>query len=370
MTYDALAHGARIRSRGAAAIFFAGRRRRVRILAVALAGLLIALAVLSLGVGAISIPPRRVLEVLGAAISGDAGPVSSRDGLVIMSIRLPRLLLALLIGSALAVAGALMQGLFRNPLADPGLVGVSSGAALAAGATIVFGERYAAALGGLPFAALPVGAFLGALAATLALYAIATREGRTSIATMLLAGVALAALSGAFMGMLAFASDDRQLRDLTFWTLGSLGGASWTKVAAVAPFVAVMLAATPLLARGLNALLLGEAEAFHLGLAVQRIKAAAILVTAVGVGAAVAAAGVIGFVGIVVPHALRLMVGPDHRALLPMSAALGAALLVGADTLARTIAAPAELPIGVLTAAIGAPFFMWLLLRRDRAFDP
>ncbi|MBN9063135.1 MAG: iron ABC transporter permease [Rhizobiales bacterium] len=370
MTSDALPAGAHLHHSDGAATFFAQRRRRVRIVAVVSIGLLIALAVVSLGAGAISIPPRRVLDVLIAYMSGDAGVWSTRDGLVIMSIRLPRLFLGMMIGAALAVAGALMQGLFRNPLADPGLVGVSSGAALAAGATIVLGDRYAAAtIGKLPFLILPLGAFFGALIATLVLYLIATREGRTSVATMLLAGVALAALAGACMGMLSFMSDDRQLRDLTFWTLGSLGGASWTKVATIAPLVLAMLAATPLLARGLNALLLGEAEAFHLGLPVQRIKAAAILVTAVGVGAAVAAAGVIGFVGIVIPHILRLIIGPDHRALLPLSAILGAALLIGADSLARTIVAPAELPIGILTAAIGAPFFMWLLLRRDRVFE-
>jgi iron complex transport system permease protein len=165
------------------------------------------------------------------------------------------------------------------------------------------------------------------------------------------------------MGILAYASDDRQLRDLTFWLLGSLGGATWSKVLAIAPLVVAALATVPALARGLNALSLGEAEAFYLGFRVERLKRATILLVAAAVGAAVATAGPIGFVGIIVPHALRLTIGPDHRLLLPGAALLGGALLVGADTLARTLVAPAELPIGVVTACIGAPFFLAQVLR-------
>jgi iron complex transport system permease protein len=285
---------------------------------------------------------------------------------VVLNIRLPRTLLVLLVGAALALSGAIMQGLFRNPLADPGLVGVSAGAALAAGATIVLGDLYLAPfIGKLPFALLPFGAFVGGLVSTLLLYGIATRQGRTSIATMLLAGVALGALAGSLSGFLAYLSDDRQLRDLTFWSLGSFSGASWGKVMVVAPIILPLLVTAPFLARGLNGLALGEAEAFHLGLSVQRIKAAAILLVALAVGASVAAAGVIGFVGIVVPHLVRLMLGANHRVLLPLSAMGGAILLLGADILARTLVAPAELPIGILTAALGAPFFLWLLLRRN-----
>jgi iron complex transport system permease protein len=349
---------------------FAARARRVRLFSVGAALALVTVSIVSLGSGAIRISPRGVVDILLSWAGGDLSAVNPRDALVVINIRLPRLLLGMLIGAGLAVSGALMQGLFRNPLADPGLVGVSSGAALFAGLTIVFGDRMLGEfIGNLPFAALPAGAFVGALLSTLTLYVIATREGRTSIATMLLAGVAMGALAGAVMGLLAFVSDDRQLRDLTFWSLGSLGGATWTKVFTVAPIIALVLAATSFLARGLNALLLGEAEAFHLGVAVQRVKAAAIVLTALAVGASVAAAGAIGFVGIVIPHVLRLAVGPDHRALLPLAAALGATLLIGADILARTLVIPAELPIGILTAAVGAPFFLWLLLKRDRSLD-
>jgi iron complex transport system permease protein len=233
----------------------------------------------------------------------------------------------------------------------------------------VLGDLYLAPLiGKPPFALLPIGAFAGGLISTLLLYAIATRHGRTSIATMLLAGIALGALAGALSGFLAYLSDDRQLRDLTFWSLGSLGGASWVKVMAVAPILLPLLVAAPFLARGLNGLALGEAEAFHLGLSVQRIKAAAIILVALAVGASVAVAGMIGFVGIVVPHLVRLMLGSSHKILLPASALGGAILLLAADVLARTIVSPAELPIGIITAAIGAPFFLWLLLRRQGGF--
>ncbi|HEY5796738.1 MAG TPA: iron chelate uptake ABC transporter family permease subunit [Bosea sp. (in: a-proteobacteria)] len=328
------------------------------------------LTLIAIGQGAIAIPPGRVAEILWARLTGDTALLEGRDVLVVMNIRLPRVLLGLLVGAGLAVSGALMQGLFRNPLADPGLVGVSAGAGLAAAATIVLGDRFlTGTLMKLPFAALPFGAFCGGLISTLVLYLIATREGRTSVATMLLAGVALGALAGSMTGLLAFISDDRQLRDLTFWSMGSLGGASWTKLTAIAPIIIPLLLAMPLLARGLNGLMLGEAEAYHLGIPVQRIKALAILLVALAVGASVASAGLVGFVGIVVPHLIRLAVGPDHRLLLPLSALGGAILLVGADIVARLIVAPAELPLGIVTAAIGAPFFLWLLLRRSGPLD-
>lgn len=346
-----------------------GARRRGGPVFAGLAVLVVAVGLLSVGVGAIHIPPSRILDLL---LGGGTDPMLARDALVILNIRLSRTLLGLMVGAGLAVSGALMQGLFRNPLADPALVGVSAGAGLAAAATIVLGDRLVQGLGlpgPLPYAALPVAAFLGGLAATLGLYAVATRSGRTSVATMLLAGIALGALSGAMTGLLVYASDDRQLRDLTFWSLGSLGGASWAKVAATAPAILPVLVAVPFLGRGLNALVLGEAEAFHLGIPVERLKRTAILLVAVAVGASVAAAGVIGFIGLVVPHALRLLIGPEHRRLLPASALLGGALLVLADVAARLVVVPAELPIGIVTALVGAPVFLWLLLARTRAID-
>ncbi len=349
-----------------------GRAMRARraVILVALLTALAVLAVMSIGVGPIAIPAHRVVSLILGQAGDDA--LVPRDALVVLNVRLPRTLLAMAVGAALAVSGAVMQGLFRNPLADPGLIGVSSGAALTAALVIVAGDRFLAApgvAGRVPFAVLPVAAFCGALSFTLILYGIATRTGRTSVATMLLAGVALGALAASGIGFLVYVSDDRQLRDLTFWSLGSLSGATWTKTATVGAAMALALAVVPFLARTLDALVLGEAEAYHLGIPVQRAKLAAIVFASVLVAAAVASCGVIAFVGIVVPHLLRLLAGPRHGFLLPASACLGAVLLVAADTFARTIAAPAELPIGIITAAIGAPFFLWLLLRQTGAVD-
>jgi iron complex transport system permease protein len=317
----------------------------------------------------VPLTPRRVIGIL-LDFTRDGGPDSARDRLIVLDIRLPRVILSACIGAALAASGAIMQGLFRNPLADPALIGVSGGAGLAAAATIVLGDRFAAALGGgSSFLLLPFGAFLGGLLCTLMLHVIATRNGRTSIATMLLAGIALNALAGAATGVLVYLSDDRQLRDLTFWTLGSLSGATWAKAGVAGAVLVMVLAAFPYLARGLNALVLGEAEAFYLGIRVQRVKVVAIVVVALASGSSVAASGVIGFIGIVVPHLLRLLVGSDHRILLPLCLVLGAGLLMGADLFARTIVAPAELPVGVVTAIMGAPFFLWLILHRGRSLE-
>ena len=301
---------------------------------------------------------------------GVSSAFSERDALIIRDIRMPRVAMGALIGAALAVSGAVMQGLFRNPLADPGLIGVSAGAALGAVSMIVLGatvlQPVAALLG---IYALPLTAFVGGLAVTLILYRISTRQGRTSVATMLLAGIALAALANAMLGLLIFIADDRQLRDIAFWNLGSLAGATWLKIAAVGPAIVLSLAAAPFLARGLNGLALGEASARHLGVPVQRLKYIAIMAVAGAAGASVAASGTIGFVGIVVPHLLRLAIGPDNRFLLPAAALGGACLLLLADTVARTIVAPAELPIGIVTALAGTPVFLWILLRRRGVLD-
>ncbi len=296
------------------------------------------------------------------------GVVSMRDHIVLWDIRLPRVLMGCLVGAALAVSGAVLQGLFRNPLADPGIVGVSAGASLGAVTAIVLG-------GLLPWAGLfgpwlvSVASFVGAWGATMVLYRIATRQGRTSVATMLLAGIALAALAMALTGLLVYLADDTQMRDFTFWNMGSLAGASWARLTIAAPLILLPLCLAPLLAQGLNALALGEAAAGHLGLDVQRLKQAAILIVAGATGAAVAFSGGIGFVGIVVPHLMRLLHGPDHRFLLINSALLGAGLLVLADLVSRTIIAPAELPIGIITAFIGGPFFLWILLRQRSIVD-
>jgi iron complex transport system permease protein len=342
------------------------QRRRVAVGTSLLLLIVAILVVVSIGTGAVQISATGVIDTLRGALLGEHGVRESREGLIILNIRLPRTLMGLMVGAALAMSGALMQGLFRNPLADPGIVGVSAGAGLAAATIIVVGDRLFGQMIGSSYTLLPIAAFIGALASTSILYGIATRRGRTSVATMLLAGIALGALSGAATGFLSFISDDRQLRDLTFWALGSLGGATWSKVAALACGMAILVPASAFLARGLNALTLGEAEAFHLGLAVQTVKIAAIVVVAVAVGTSVATSGAIGFVGIVVPHMLRLMIGPDNRLLLPLCGLAGGALLLAADIVARIVVAPAELPIGIITALIGAPYFLWLLLREEQ----
>jgi iron complex transport system permease protein len=262
-----------------------------------------------------------------------------------------------------------MQGLFRNPLADPALIGISPGAAVAVVAVIALSDGPLAPLHTwLGSWTIPIAAMLGGLSATWLLHIMATRRGSTAVGTLLLAGIALAAFSNALTGLLIFVANDRQLRDLTFWSLGSLSGSSWEKLLASLPFFAVSFLALPFLVQPLNALLLGEQEAWYLGIRVERAKRLAMLAVACGVGSAVSVAGVIGFVGVIVPHVVRLACGPDHRSLLPVSALLGGALVVISDVIARSIVAPAELPIGIVTALIGAPFFLWLLLR-DRAAE-
>ena len=332
-----------------------------------LLGLVLTLAVLlSLGTGTAGLPPGRILqalpELLGLPSGSALDPVQS---MVLREIRLPRTLLAILVGGSLAASGAVMQGLFRNPLADPGLLGVSAGAALGAVAVIVLGgSALPRLLSG--WAALPLAAFGGSLAATVLVYRLGRVQGRTEVATMLLAGIAINAIAVAATSALTYLASEQRLRGLVFWSMGSLGSAEWSTLL---PGALVMLAGMvllPLFAPALNALLLGEAEASHLGFEVERIKVFLILLVALVVGAAVSLSGIIGFVGLVVPHLLRLAVGPDHRLLLPASALGGALLLLCADLLARTLIAPAELPIGILTALLGGPFFLWLLLRWRR----
>jgi iron complex transport system permease protein len=301
-----------------------------------------------------------------AAFGGEG--LTPRARVVLLDIRLPRLVMGGAVGAALAVSGVLLQGLFRNPLADPGIVGVGAGAGLGAVLAIVLGGALPAALAArFGLYLVPIAAFLGGWAATLLLYQVATWGGRTQVATMLLAGIALGALAGAVTGVLVYLADDRQLRDLTFWSMGSLAGATWTKLAASLPLIALVLALAPRLGRGRTALALGEAQAFQMGTDVQRVKRMAVFGTAAATGAAVAVSGGIGFLGIVVPHVLRLALGPDHRRLLPHAALLGAVLLVLADLAARTIVAPAELPIGIITALLGAPVFLWILMRQQGA---
>ena len=281
---------------------------------------------------------------------------------IILDIRLPRLILALLVGASLAILGAVMQGLFRNPLADPSLIGVSGGASVGASIVIVAaGGAMLSPLAGLSMVAL--GAFIGGAITTLVVYRVATSSLGTSVTTMLLAGIAIGAIAGAFNSLLSYFSDNQMLRQISVWQMGNLGGANWQKVGIMASVSLIIFSLLPSQARSLNALLLGESEARHLGIDVQRIKRQLIFLTALGVGVSVALAGLIGFVGLIVPHMVRLLIGPDHRALLPASALAGASLLLIADSIARVVVLPAELPTGILTALLGAPFFVALLLK-------
>ena len=316
-------------------------------------------AVAGLGIGAIDIPPGDVLAVLADRLLGiDTGvAVDPQHAEVLWAIRLPRVILAVLVGAALGIAGAALQGIFRNPLADPGVVGASAGAALGASVAIVAGVSFLGAM------TQPVAAFVGALLATMLVYLMSRRGGRTEVVTLLLTGLAIAAVVEAAVGLLTSAASDQELRDLTFWRLGSLGGATWDTVAMAAPFTLPAVAALPFAARPLNVLALGEREAGHLGIATERVRAMVVVLTALGVGAAVAAAGLIAFVGLIVPHLIRVAVGPDHRVVLPASALGGAVLLLLADVISRTVVAPVELPLGVITGLLGGPFFVWLLHR-------
>lgn len=337
---------------------------RPRPLLLAMGVLLLLAFWLSLALGPVSLPLGdtllAALRLMGLPIEGEG---LQQAELILGQIRLPRSLLGLCVGIVLALSGVAMQGLFRNPLADPGLVGVAGGAALGAAIAIVGGSL----IGGLPPALAPyllsICAFSGGLIVTAVVYRFGRRDGQTNVATMLLAGVALTAMSGAGVGLFTYLADDATLRSLTFWNLGSLNGASYPRLW---PLLLVTLGVAiwlPRRASALNALLLGESEARHLGFNVERIKLELVLCTALGVGAAVAAAGLIGFIGLVVPHLMRLLVGPDHRVLLPASLLAGASLLLLADLVARLVLAPAELPIGIVTALIGAPFFLYLLVR-------
>ena len=336
------------------------RRFSARSLITTLAIVLPVVALVSLVTGTVNIA---IIDVLNALLGNET---HQQIGTILFDIRLPRIVMAIFVGAVLASTGAVMQGLFRNPLADPSLIGVSSGASVGATLMIVTAGGFiqSGALVGLSLVA--VGAFVGGFAATLLVYRLATSGIGTSVTTMLLAGIAIAALAGALNSLLSYFSDNDMLRQISLWQMGNLSGASWLKVGIMGSAAMLLLIFFPRDSRALNALLLGESEARHLGIDVQRVKRRLILLTALGVGISVALAGLVGFVGLIIPHMVRLAIGPDHRWLVPASALAGATLLVIADSLARIVVIPAELPTGILTALLGAPFFVALLLQQRR----
>jgi iron complex transport system permease protein len=269
--------------------------------------------------------------------------------------------LAALLGAILATSGAITQGLFRNPLADPSLIGVTAGASLGASIAILLAASWSGAYG---LALISTGAFIGGLSATLVVYRLATSNNNTSVATMLLAGIAITALVSAVSNILEFHSSNELLRRISLWRMGGLEGATAIHVGLAAAVALLLLLTQPLYTQALNAMLLGESQARYLGVDVAAVKARLIVIVAIAVGCSVALGGTIAFIGLVVPHIARLLIGPDHRHLIPLSAWLGASLLVFADTVARVVIAPAELPVGVVTAIIGVPFFISLLRQR------
>lgn len=334
--------------------------RRGIVLAVLGAGL-IGAVLASLAVGQVRISPAAALGILLDHLGIDSGlEFSSRQDAVLWSIRLPRVVLGALVGAALGIAGAAYQGIFRNPLADPQLIGVSSGAALGSALGILtFGWLIGTLAGQL-------GGFLGGLAAGAAVYGLARHRGRTEVVTMVLAGIAVAAVGTAGAAFASLVADDPRLKSEVFWALGSLTFATWKLVWFTLPFVGIAVVVLPLYGRAVNVALLGDREALHLGVDVERLRIIVMGLATLAVGAGVAAAGVIGFVGLLVPHGIRLAAGPDNRIVIPGSAIGGAALVILVDMVARTAAAPTEIPVGLLTAIVGGPVFLWLLGRTRR----
>lgn len=348
--------------------------RRAPAVFIALAVSLVALVIVSAGSGQLAIPPDQVVGAFARAWNDGAraiglGVLSVPPGAAVEHvngeatlwvIRMPRLLMAVLVGATLATAGVVMQGVFRNPLAEPGVIGISSGAAVGASASIVFG------LGFLGPLTLPVLAFVGGLAATVIVYASARADGRTEVVTLVLTGIAVNAVGGAAIALFTYLGSTQQREQIVFWQLGSLNGTRWDDLAIVAPLAVVGITVCLFLSGPLDLLSLGERQAEHLGVRVERLRVVAIVVIAALTCAAVAFCGIIGFVGLVVPHLMRMLLGPGHRLLLPASALGGAVLLVAGDLVARTAVPGSELPIGMLTALIGGPFFFWLLRRTRR----
>ena len=341
-------------------------RRRPLPVFVALAVLLAGTVIASLSMGAAKIPPAGVGYEILSRMPGlnhlDAG-LSPSDRTIVFELRLPRLVLALLVGSALAVAGVVMQAFFQNPMAAPSIIGVSSGAALGATIAIMLGlEFYVVGL-----SAIPVVAFVSALAVTALVYVLSRRGGRTPVGVLLLTGIAMGSMCSALASLLLVTGQDPQHLDLdrvVYWMLGSVAGKGWTHVQIILPYVVLGGAAIYLFGRDLNVLLLGDETAHYLGLEVERVKLLLLTFSSLLAAAAVAVSGVIGFVGLIVPHVMRIITGPEHRVLLPAAAIAGGVLLALADVIARTAAAPTEIPVGIITSVLGAPFFLYLLHRR------
>jgi len=347
------------------------RKRRLIKLSLVSLGVLLAVALpYSITVGPMDISRDVVFASMFDFMGSSISDIPAYVVTIIEQIRMPRAVLSIFVGAAMAISGAALQGMFRNPLADPGLIGISGGAALAAVTMIVLGN------GPLLFLkewlqpySLIVAAFFGGLATMLLVSRIGTSRFGTSIITMLLAGIAINIITSSGIGIFTYLADENQTRMLIFWSMGSLGGATWEVVIVAGSLISFTLFFLLQQSKSLNALVLGESEARHLGINVDKVKLRIILLTALAVSASVAVSGIIGFVGFIVPHLVRLAIGPDHRYLLPASAMLGSLFLLCADMISRTIIAPAELPIGLITAIIGGPFFIAMIIFRSKRFS-
>ena len=326
---------------------------------------LLASAFFSLLLGPVSLPVAEILALIFPFT--DNSLVVEQTRLIVEQIRLPRMLLSLLVGAILGLCGAAMQGLFRNPLADPSLIGITAGAVLGASLVIVLLNGMAVSVLAWRVSLVSLGAFVGGLVVSALVYSLAYGQSNRnagapiSVATMLLAGIAITALAASVSGMLEYIADSRALRQMSLWQMGGLDNANMTSVFIAALIFALVASLISSKANALNALLLGESEARYMGVEVEATTKQLVILVAIGMGVAVALSGAIAFIGLVVPHIFRLMVGPDHRFLLPLSAMGGAALLCAADTVARVLLAPNEIPVGIVTSLIGAPFFIYIL---------
>ncbi len=331
-------------------------RRDLLLIHLPLTLLLLVVLAAGVGLGRVRLPAGQVLRVLTGQSQSDDARVRS----ILLEVRLPRLLLGAVVGAALGLAGCLMQGLFRNPLADPGVLGVSAGGALGAVTALYLGW------GAYSLIAVPLAGFSTALLTSLLVYSIAAASGGFRMGTLLLAGIAVGSLATALTSVLIVQTRDYALQDIVFWLMGGLAGASWPMVEVAGLSVLLGTLASACFARDLNAMLTGEQAAAAVGVDVPLTRLTLLILSSLLTGVAVAAAGILGFVGLVVPHLLRLVVGPDHRRLIPASVLVGATFLVGADVLSQAATGSGELPLGVVTSLAGAPFFIYLLLSRRR----
>ena len=312
--------------------------------------------ILAISIGPVDIPIATVFKILFHF------PKSWSDTYetIVMEVRLPRIILCALVGSALAVAGCAMQGLFRNPMASPYILGISSGSAFGASLAIVLGIRFGTGVFAIPFMA-----FIFALITIFLVYNIARIKGKVPMETLLLAGIAMGSFFWAMVSLMEYIAGE-ELRSIVFWLMGGFWASSWDKVSIAFPLISVGVAVILFFSRDLNTMLIGEEHALNLGIEVEHVKKIVLVFASLITAAAVSVSGIIGFVGLIIPHMMRIIVGPDHRILLPSSCLFGAIFLIWMDTLARTIIQPTELPVGIITASFGAPFFLYLLRKRRK----